>query len=270
LRWTFAQNQYGGNINIYKRLFGSTGSGMFVNSVPTLNDFYDDTNVVSGQKIEYKIERQTAVGAGIPSYDFIYTPYRDISKPSKVYIRRIKYSDVSKIESWWKGKPEFDIKVFGVSGTTTTEIASFNNIELGSRKDDKWTVVKNYQGNVTNYWKPGKNQWYDAYSFYIIEKDDADGSCGWETLYLIAKKVAKALTDSTKNTWDNQYLKELDVLDKEVSGWCAKTDDKIGYAYLNYYDNPFIEYEMASAETGGFMTIQFSDNSDENVFEYKP
>ena len=43
----------------------------------------------------------------------------------------------------------------------------------------------------------------------------------------------------------------------------------ISRPYLNYYDNPFTTYSTSSTEKSGFLTIQFSDNPDKNVLEYK-
>lgn len=270
LHWEFATNEYSGLVNIYKRPFGST-LNTFVASKPVSDDNYTDENVTPGQKIEYKIERIAATGASIPSYDFIYTPYRNMNDYSKVFIRRIKYSDVSKIESCWKGEPEFSIKVLGVTGTTTTELATLF-IRLDDRKDDNWTTVDNARGTVTNYWKPGKTNWFDAYSFYIVEDDgggDGNAFNSLENITLAAQKVGKNFITKDTPTWAKASLDALDVTGKLFDEWIVQNDDKVGYAYLNYYDNPFTTYSTSSTEKSGFLTIQFSDNPDKNVLEYK-
>ena len=70
-------------------------------------------------------------------------------------------------------------------------------------------------------------------------------------------------------TWAKASLDALDVTGKLFDEWIVQNDDKVGYAYLNYYDNPFTTYSTSSTEKSGFLTIQFSDNPDKNVLEYK-
>ena len=117
---------------------------------------------------------------------------------------------------------------------------------------------------------------YEAYSFYIIEDDGGGNALNpYEQLTLFGQKFGKQFLQPATNessgspTWLKASLEALDVVGKAVSTWCLEGDDKVGYAYLNYYDNPFRIYEVSSAEKGTWVTVQFSDNSNTNVFEYK-
>ncbi|GHU70278.1 hypothetical protein FACS189413_10410 [Bacteroidia bacterium] len=81
LSWVFGPNEYNGSVVLYKRNInaGSTFYGApFKLQMPV--DEYFDKNVTPGQKLEYKMMRETAVGISVPKYDFIYTSYRDVAK----------------------------------------------------------------------------------------------------------------------------------------------------------------------------------------------
>jgi hypothetical protein len=261
LSWSFAQNDYNGNVNIYKRIIGSSTSynNPFV-TLPMPADDYFDTNITPGKTVEYKIERTTAIGTSTPKYDFIYTPYRDMNNYSKVFIKKIKYDKISKIEAWGKGAPEFKIKVLGINGSNTTELAELF-IRLDSRNDNVWTTVSSSSSTVTNYWKPGKYNWYESISFYFVEDDGIGGwwTNFWETLTLMGQKLGKAFTNATSPNWLNGTLEALPVLGKAVDNLCRDQDERIGYAHLNYYDDPCRTYETNSAETEGRLTVQFGN-----------
>ena len=94
-------------------------------------------NIPVGSQMEYRIERTTPMGTSAPDYDLLYMPYRDVSQKSSIYIKRVKHSDVSKIESW-RGAPEYLIKGWRVKkdGTNVSVVEEFSTrIDCTSKKD---------------------------------------------------------------------------------------------------------------------------------------
>ncbi len=259
LNWTFGTNQYNGNVKVYKRNMGfggTTSYGSPIDSVPMPADGYFDTNVTPGQKIEYKIERETALGNSIPKYDFIYTPYRDMSTDSKVIIGKVKFSDPSEIESWLRGYPEFKVKVLTVKGSTTTVVEPGLFIEMDTRKNDTWTNVSITQGMVTRYWNPGKSNWYDCLSFYFFE-DDTNNFMKWKDMLLFAEKVTKTMIKDSVTKAIISDLSPATVIGTNIDKWAGEEDEQIGYAYLYYYDYPKREYKTTCKK--GTLTVQFND-----------
>ena len=260
LRWTFASNEYNGDVKIYKRNMGYGGSTSYggpIVTLPASADYYFDTDITPGQKTEYLLERVTATGTSIPAYDFIYTPYRDMSTDSKVRIAKIKFSNISKIESWWAGKPEFRVKVLTVNGDKTTVIEPGLYIEMNTRTNDKWSTVSLNQGRVPIDWKPNKANWFDGLSFYFAEEDD---NCflSWAKVTLFGTKMAKATEkDPASGAVVAAYLEAAQVIGEQLDRWIENEDEQIGYAYLYYYDYPKKEYQIHCQY--GTLTIQFTD-----------
>lgn len=84
-------------------------------------------------------------------------PYRDVSQKSSVYIKRLKHSDVSQIESW-RGAPEYVIKGWRVKkdGTNHTVVEEFSTTiqchkDQGG-EDDTWETINRL---VMSDWQPG-------------------------------------------------------------------------------------------------------------------
>ncbi|GHT88850.1 hypothetical protein FACS189474_4820 [Bacteroidia bacterium] len=207
-------------------------------------DEYFDTQVQPGQKVEYKMERATAVGASVPKYDFIYAPYRDPSVESIVRIRAIRCNDVDACESWLRGNPEFKIKLLNVDSQGKTSEFGQINLSSASRDDNVWTLV-NYNVGFVKNWKPGGSNWYDCISFYVVE-DDSDGGfvdnfsmnsqLNLKNFEIFPTTLDKALTATSAVSLPINFLK---------SG-----DDVMGYMYLNYYDN--YDIMLHTSGSGGF------------------
>lgn len=257
LTWAFGGDQYNGNVKIYKREIGvSSNYGLPITSLLMPADEYFDTNIQYGKKIEYKLVRETSTGVSNPKYDVVFYPYRDISKQSSVYIDKVKYSDISKIESWVRGKPEFKVKVLGVSGTTTVEISEMW-FRMDTRTDNAWSTISSTYGTVTKNWKPDYGRWFDCYSFYFVEDD---GGLKWRDITIDAKGFEKLKLDSTSVSNAEGVLKTINTLGKTFSTWLESADEKIGYTYLNYYDDPSMECSTGSAPNGGYLTVKYKDH----------
>jgi hypothetical protein len=284
-RWNFGDSENNGILNIFKREYFTEEYTypFYTNTLPVSGDEYIVNNVASGSQLEFKTERTTPIGTSAPKYDLIYMPYRDVSQKSKVYIKRLKHSDVSKIESW-RGAPEYLIKGWRAKkdGTNLTVVEEFS-IRLDCHagyggKDDTWET---FNSLVMSDWQPGFNgaTWYDKLSLYVIELDD-NGSV-LDNIGTTAKSAEKIYTtwgDSSSNESNkvkgaqiNSFIMSkiappvvaaIIISTVEVVGlitkWVKSGDDRIGYLYLDYFENPN-KTTSVSAEAGGVFTLEFSD-----------
>ncbi|MFV0391965.1 MAG: hypothetical protein ACK5KP_08825, partial [Paludibacteraceae bacterium] len=262
LKWLYANGEYNGNVKIYKRQIGTTSYGEPIVTLPMPVDSYFDRNIIPGQKVEYKLVRVTPSGTSLPNYDFVYNSYRDISQDSKVLIKQVKYSDISKIESWWKGAPEFIVKVLRVVETTTVSLTDLQ-INMSSRTDNKWNDVDSEEGTVYNHWKPSDKVWYDSFSFYFVELDGwrMDLTSYWQSISLVGQKFAKIyIKDEKTQELLGASLEAINATAKVFGGFMTNNDDAIGYVYLNYYDPLDFEFTTNSAPKGGKLTVKFGND----------
>lgn len=273
VRWTFADTDNNGKVNIYKRELGNPYAAPFFSAnLPVSGDEHWDYNVPAGKQLEYRIDRTTNTSTSAPKYDVMYMPYRDVSKKSKVYIKGVKYDDVRAIESWWRGAPEYLIKGFRVKkdGTNLTAVEEFGTfIDCQKKyggKNDTWEIVNRL---VMSDWQPGFDgtTWYDVLSFYIVEKDNTGKE---ENVELLAQTLKKIYNDISKNKGNKSNIKtnalpwgaiisagvELAV---NIPKWIKSEDDRIGSVYLKYYEDPNSTFSISSIEKSGTFTIQFSD-----------
>ena len=290
-RWNFGNSDNNGALKLYKRDYYSEEyqNPFYTAQLPVNGDEYVVNNVPKGAQLEYRIERTTPIGTSAPKYDLLYMPYRDVSKKSSVYIKRLKFSNVSKIESW-RGAPEYIIKGWRTKkdGTNLTTVEEFSaRIDCSSKKDNVW-----YNANrlVMSDWQPGFDggTWYDVLTFYAMEYD---GNNDWDNIAHSAQSAAKVLTafgasssgsgnsgsgnsgsgNSGSGSPSVGQSKAPSVVTAaiiiaatevalNISKWIKKGDDKIGYFYLNYYDKPN-KTVVVPAEVGGNLTVEFSDGT---------
>ena len=264
LKWAFPLDQYSGNVKISKRNMGYGGAASYtpVVTLPTAEDAYFDTNITPGQQSEYKLVRETGVGESMPAYDFIYTPYRDISRESQAIIKRIKHSDIGAIEGWLCGKPEFKVKIAGVKdGKTTILEPGETYIQMKHRNSNQWSEVNIDDGMILRYWKPSKWDWYDCISLHFTE-DDSNFLRGSSELVFFAVKVAKSIMkDPITGVILDAVLEKEKVDPEKFAKWLGGEDEEIGYAYLYYYEDPNRQYiiDHLVDNKRKQLTIQFGD-----------
>ena len=275
-RWNFGNSDNNGALKLYKRDYYSEEykNPFYTAQLPVNGDEYVVNNVPKGAQLEYRIERTTPIGTSAPKYDLLYMPYRDVSKKSSVYIKRLKFDNVSKIESW-RGAPEYIIKGWRTKkdGTNLTTVEEFSKrIDCTSKKDNTW-----YNANalVMSDWQPGFDggTWYDVLTFYAIEYDD-DGS--WDNIAHSAQSASKIFTafnagsSGSGNSGSGSSKVAPAVVAAviiavvevavNISKWVKSKDEKIGYFYLNYFDKPNKTVTIP-AEVGGNLTVEFSDGT---------
>ncbi len=269
VRWTFADTDNNGKVNIYKRKLGSPYTTPFFSAnLPVNGDEYWDYNVPAGTQLEYRIDRTTNTSTSAPQYDVMYMPYRDVSKKSKVYIKGVKYDNVRNIESWWRGAPEYLIKGFRVKkdGTNLTAVEEFGTFidckKENGGQNNTWEIVNRL---VMSDWQPGFDgaTWYDVLSFYVVEKDNTGNE---DKVELLAKTLKKIYNDASNNgtvkanaiPWAVIIAAGLELA-VNIPKWIKSEDDKIGSTYLKYYEDPNSTFSISSIEKSGTFSIQFSD-----------
>lgn len=278
IRWRFANTQNNGTIQISKRIQGSDfGNPFFSANLPVVGNECVDYSVKKGEKVEYRVLRSTGYAVSDPEYDLIYMPYRDVSKKSSVYIKGVKFSNVRKIESWWRGAPEYVIKGLRVkrNGTKYEGVEEFTTrIDCSKKnggKDNKWEIVNR---QVMSDWQPGfdGSTWYDILSLHVIELDDNGKSL--DNIAVIAKAFEKVYNYKNNNNnnidgkskvspqravpWDLIIMGAIEIA-KNIPNFIKSGDEQIGTVYLNYFDNPNTISSIPAACADGVFSIEFSD-----------
>lgn len=272
-------------MKIYQRSYYTQeySSPFYNNILPVNGDELVMGNIPVGSQMEYRIERTTPMGTSAPDYDLLYMPYRDVSQKSSIYIKRVKHSDVSKIESW-RGAPEYLIKGWRVKkdGTNVSVVEEFSTrIDCTSKKDTVWF---NANRLVMSDWQPGFDgaTWYDKISLYAIELDDngdllnniATSAQSAQKIYTEWGKASTGKASENKGETPNNVIRSrvkaiepttiaaITFTVTEVVGliakWVKTEDDRIGFMYLDYYENPNKTF-VIPAEKGGVFTMEVSD-----------
>ena len=94
-------------------------------------------------------------------------------------------------------------------------------------------------------------------AIYFVEDD---GGAKWRDITIDAKGFEKIKLDSTSVSNVEGVLKSINALGKTFSTWLESADEKIGYTYLNYYDDPSMECSTGSAPSGGYLTVKYKDH----------
>lgn len=225
LRWTMVDDQYVDKVNLSKYIYTNSSAYTyeFVKQFERNDYDYIDTSIVPGTYVNYKMQIETATGVSTPLYDFVKVPYRDPSKPSPVRIKKIKCSEST--EDWYRGSPEFSIKVLGVNTSDRTksyEIQSEIRCIFNGNMF-KWNKEQSFDILAFN-WQP--DLWYDAVTFYVVETDKNENM----DLELNAQVNYKK-----DNVFGTNGLGSAVTL-KGNYKFLNKGDDEVGYYYLNYFD----------------------------------
>jgi hypothetical protein len=224
VRWTTENNQYIQGTRLAKNVVGITNGYQSIGEFNSNTYDYFDNNVILGEKVIYRAYIYTETGYSNPKYDFVKVPYRDPSKKSQVRIKQIHCN--GSVESWLRGSPEFCIKVLGVDKDNKSyEIQSqiycdFEGSIFG------WDETQNFDIFVMD-WKP--DVWYDKLTFYVIEDDHNDDTKITLKAEINYKTTANDLSVATTTGVEYSF---------------SHDGEKIGYGYLDYFDEPDIKIEF--------------------------
>ncbi len=165
LRWDNDYSQSFNSTDISRFRLGIDNDYMPWKSFGPSQHYCFDNDIVQGTKYIYKINHNSELGNSNAKYDFCQVPYRDISKPSPVYIHMLDFKDW-KLESWINGAPEFYVSVLNVNVTTgkTYTIQEKINLEFPYRFDRQY-----FPDTKVFNWMPGV--WFDMITFNVIEYD---------------------------------------------------------------------------------------------------
>jgi len=193
------------NYRSYKRLPGNTTSA-------TGPLYY------RGRRYVFKAYRASSLGQSDPGYDFCYSPYRDITSTSNVYIKKLEYS--GGLEGWLQGAPEFYIKLFYYDNE---KLAKESTVEL---KFDKAMQTQKTFSNRLAFVFPeaqlSRTTWFSSLCFYLYESDGDKHN--WKINISPSIAVKKDSLD-------------LSFSLGSVSFNLDKQDDPLGYNTLYYYQD---------------------------------
>ncbi len=219
LYWTYPTNQYFDYMSLSKRV---VNQGSQFNEIQQFNnnqfDFID-TNNNGGNKIIYKSQIVTNNHFSNPKYDIVVVPYRNISVPTKLFIKKVSFDDVSNVEPWIRGAPEFIVTLMKGDSSQNGEIIH-RNIYL---QFDHRTNSQNFNKELRD-WLP--DNWMEVYTFSMVEDDPAT----WTIDYNVSLGYQRKNED--KNNIFNGSFKF------KISDIFGANDDQIGEAYLRYIDPP--------------------------------
>ncbi len=165
LRWDNDYSQSFNTTDISRFRLGMDNDYLPWKSYGPSQHYCFDNDMVPGTKYIYKICHTSDLGNSNAKYDFCQVPFRDISKPSPVYIHMLDFKDW-KLESWIMGSPEFYVSVLNVNITSgkTYAIQEKINLEFWNR-----FTFNPFPDTKVFDWMPGI--WYDMITFNVIEYD---------------------------------------------------------------------------------------------------
>lgn len=171
LRWENDHSQFIESTTIQKHVIGVTTDYQPLGSFTADQHHYMDHDLIKGKQVNYQINHVTSLGVSNAKYDFVKVPFRDISQPSPVYIKQIKYSD-DRIERWPAGKPEFIVNVANVD-INKSAYAVQDGMKFIYGDNDSRTSQEFFGRKVMD-WDPGF--WYDMLTFTVVEYDVSFGT----------------------------------------------------------------------------------------------
>jgi hypothetical protein len=241
LRWQNDYSQYITETRIYKHIVNqSTNYSLLETFSANQNDYFDN-DVEPDNVIIYKAVHVTPIGESNPKYDFVKTPYRDISQESPIYIKQIKFTDWS-IEGWLAGKPEFYIAVTNVDDKheKAYEVQNQINCEFSKRTNKS----QEFTGKLVLNWMPGC--WYDMLTFTALEYDRPSGELKFEigVKFNVKDPIKIGVLDSSPGL--------------NFSITFQNKGEKCGSSYLDYFDNP--ETWLVFPNYGTQILVSESDN----------
>jgi hypothetical protein len=241
LRWQNDYSQYILETRVYKHIVDQIPGYTLFRSFTANECDYFDNDVEQNKTIIYKASHVTSIGESNPKYDFVKTSFRDISKPSPVYIKQIKFTDWD-IERWLAGKPEFYIKVSNVDDTKTKAYVVQDEINCEFNKRSKISQV--FKGCLVLNWKPGF--WYDMLTFTAVEYDRPSGEFKFDigVKYNVKDSISLGVLDGSPGV-----IFSITFQNK---------GEKCENSYLDYFENP--ETWLIFPNYGTQILISESDN----------
>ncbi len=220
LQWVNNHNQFILETRLYRMVEGVNSNYILIGTFGAGQHYAFDNNITPEKKHTYKIKHFTSLGESNPKFDHVQVPYGDISQPSPVYIKMPRYTcNVSDIEGWLRGAPEFRINVDNYSRATGTPFTVQPRVfvQFPNRTEKNSGVLSGR--HILNW---NTNFFYDMLTFTAYEEDGGDGAN-----YGVSVKY------QVPDSWKIGGI-EAGINLSHVFG---SGDEFCGASYLNYYDN---------------------------------
>lgn len=236
LRWVNPQGFTTGSIirrRIQDEILKIWGDWEIIAQVSNTTDEYiDEFSFLSGRnqipvfghKLHYQIRSTNNYGESKNgAYDVIYNTERENNQP--LYFREIDIPDLSQIEPWVKGNPEFYIS-----------LATMNDVAQATTLFQKRNLTTKDRSNSYSFCEQMVSEWNNSFmksimSVNFIEYDDD---------LLVGKKTFKFPTKKPQK--DPLYGVVSEIFGGDVSFEIKKNDTDIGTAYVKFWDNVDREY----------------------------
>jgi len=222
LRWENYHRQFIGETRVYRALLGT------INPTPGYIRWgtFDrnqsvawDNDLTPGMKHLYKINHYSPMGVSNSKFYHIQVPFRDISRPSPVYIKRIRFtSPIRYIESWLGGAPEFYINAFNTSKPANMPLHLMDNKRIDFDRRSSYSQV--LHGIRVIDWRP--SFLYDMISFHAHEGDWRSNQY-WQV----------AVKFESMTPLNDRRITHFTTATVRISG----KDNIIGSGFLSYFDN---------------------------------
>lgn len=191
-----------------------------------------------GKRIIFEATRTNALGNSDTVHDFVYPPFRNVDDTSWVKLTKIDMlteENMNHLEHWYRGAPEFYVKLVGVNSSgSTQELVS----QIEFQFDDR-TISQTFNRKLYNWLYQSYGGWYSALRIYIIEGDNPF-DYNFPATAQVGAKVGDRLEFSLGNL--------LSVLFTTNGQDC-------GFFDLMYYENPVIIKETQQEQ----LLISLSD-----------
>lgn len=215
-------------MNIYPTQIFKTTPNMTNRLIATLNPtetYYYDDPVIKGEKWIYLVKKLNPNTGSVSPHKqtFVYNPYRNPSKESKVMLRKILL-DRTQIEGWFEGRPEVYITTYGHIKLSNGDII----VDTLSTVDYRFPAGSNGTSEdlsslLADWSFFDDSSYYPVINIHAVEYDRGNGSFDFSTSAKIGLKLSDDIVLESKGNFN--YVFSNDAQD-------------CGVAYLRYYQNP--------------------------------
>ncbi len=230
IRWDIPSTQAIDFVQLEKLTYNVDNSYQLVGQFDDTYHNYFYQSPIPGDKIIFRANIHHGNYVSNYKYDFIQVPYRDVSRRTPVYLEKISFNwdEISSIEPWWKGKPEFVIAI--VATNENGQTSQINEVHLRFCKRHSW----NYFNDINLYnWLP--TSFLDVLSFKIAEED------GGPKVDVNLNASYQQKTTTNEGHLGTVLNLGVGVTIHDVFG---SKDDPIGTCYLYYTDPETIQLSV--------------------------
>ena len=209
-----------------------------VNGSSTNSYNFTPSSTMKGHRLVFEANRTNSVGNSDTVYDIVYPPFRNVEDFSPVKLTKIDMvteENMNHLEHWYRGAPEFYIKIIGVnSNGVAQELVDQIEVRFSGRN-----VAETFDRNLYYWLYDHYYGWYSALRFYI-EEGDNDATYSFSATAKLGFKVGKFLDFSLGGSFTANF---------------STSGQNCGFIDMLYYENPVLTRETQQEQ----LRVSFSD-----------